>query len=51
MMVMILLLGVSLFVALIFLAAFIWSARSGQFEDQYAAANKILFEKRNSKKK
>jgi cbb3-type cytochrome oxidase maturation protein len=51
MMVMVLLLSVSLFVALLFLLAFIWSARNGQFEDRFAAANKILFENKQPKNK
>ena len=48
MIVLILLLAVSLSVALGFLVAFIWSAKSGQFDDFFSPANKILFEK-NSK--
>lgn len=42
--VMIILLGASLVVALIFLGAFIWSVRSGQYEDDFSPAHKILFE-------
>lgn len=42
--VMILLLGVSLFVGIIFLVAFIWSVRNGQFDDDFTPAHKILFE-------
>lgn len=41
---MILLLGASLCVGIIFLIAFIWSVRSGQFDDDYSPAHKILFE-------
>lgn len=41
---MIILLGASLVVALIFLAAFIWSVKNGQFDDDYSPAHKILFE-------
>jgi cbb3-type cytochrome oxidase maturation protein len=40
----ILLIGVSLFVALIFLAAFIWSVKSGQYEDKYTPSVRILFD-------
>ena len=42
--VIIILLGASLLVALFFLAAFIWSVRSGQFEDHFSPAHRILFE-------
>jgi cbb3-type cytochrome oxidase maturation protein len=47
--VMIILLGASLIVALIFLGAFIWSVRSGQFEDDFSPAHKILFEDKTAK--
>lgn len=47
--VMILLLGASLIVALIFLGAFIWSVRTGQYEDDFSPAHKILFEDKPSK--
>jgi cbb3-type cytochrome oxidase maturation protein len=39
-----LLIGVSLFAALIFLAAFIWAVRNGQFDDQETPARRILFD-------
>ena len=39
-----LLIGVSLFAALIFLGAFIWAVRDGQFEDNDTPARRILFE-------
>lgn len=39
-----LLIGVSLFAALIFLGAFIWAVRSGQFEDNYTPSLRILFD-------
>jgi len=39
-----LLIGVSLFAALIFLGAFIWAVRSGQFEDNYTPSIRILFD-------
>jgi len=39
-----LLIGVSLFAALIFLGAFIWAVRSGQFEDTYTPSIRILFD-------
>jgi cbb3-type cytochrome oxidase maturation protein len=39
-----LLIGVSLFVALIFLAAFIWAVRNGQFDDNETPSIRILFD-------
>lgn len=38
------LIGASLLVALIFLGAFIWSVRSGQYEDDYTPSVRMLFE-------
>lgn len=42
-----LLIGVSLFAALIFLAMFIWAVKSGQYEDNYTPSVRILFEEEN----
>jgi len=39
-----LLIGVSLFAALIFLGLFIWAVRSGQFEDNVTPSIRILFD-------
>ena len=39
-----LLIGVSLFAALIFLGLFIWAVRSGQFDDNYTPSVRILFD-------
>ncbi|MBN2636898.1 MAG: cbb3-type cytochrome oxidase assembly protein CcoS [Prolixibacteraceae bacterium] len=39
-----LLIGVSLLAALIFLAAFIWAVRTGQFEDNETPAIRVLFD-------
>ena len=47
--VMILLLGASLIVALIFLAAFIWSVKNGQYDDDFSPSHKILFEDKPTK--
>ncbi len=38
------LIGVSLFAALIFLAMFIWAVRTGQYEDNYTPSVRILFD-------
>lgn len=45
--VIIILLGASLLVALFFLAAFIWSVKSGQFEDNFSPAHRILFDNKS----
>jgi len=39
-----LLIGFSVLLALIFLAAFFWASRSGQHDDLYTPAIRILFE-------
>ena len=39
-----LLIGVSLFAALIFLGLFIWAVKSGQFDDNYTPSVRILFD-------
>ncbi|WP_163322275.1 cbb3-type cytochrome oxidase assembly protein CcoS [Draconibacterium mangrovi] len=39
-----LLIGVSLLVALIFLGAFIWSVRSGQYDDNETPSMRMLFD-------
>lgn len=39
-----LLIGVSLFAALIFLGAFIWAVRNGQFDDNETPSIRILFD-------
>lgn len=39
-----LLIGVSLFAALIFLWLFVWCVRSGQYEDIYTPSVRILFD-------
>ena len=38
------LIGISLTVALGFLGAFLWAARSGQFDDTYTPGVRVLFE-------
>lgn len=44
MIITIFLLSVSLIVALIFLVAYLWSVRNGQFDDDYAPAHRIFFD-------
>lgn len=48
--VMLLLLGASLLVGLLFLLAFIWSVKSGQLDDTYSPAHKIFFDDISIKK-
>jgi cbb3-type cytochrome oxidase maturation protein len=49
--IIIFLLSISLIVALVFLGAYIWSVRSGQFDDDYAPAHRIFFEDKKQKAK
>ena len=39
-----LLIGISLLIALIFLAAFFWNVRSGQYEDMFTLSARTLFD-------
>ena len=39
-----LLISISLLVALTFLGAFLWAVRSGQYEDTYTPAVRMLFD-------
>jgi cbb3-type cytochrome oxidase maturation protein len=51
MIVIVFLLSISLFVGLVFLCAYLWSARNGQFDDDYAPARRIFFEHTIKKQK
>ncbi len=42
--IIILLISISLTIALVFLGAFIWSMRSGQYDDTYGPSVRILFD-------
>jgi cbb3-type cytochrome oxidase maturation protein len=42
--IMFLLIGVSLFMAMGFLLAFVWTVKSGQMEDDYTPSVRILFD-------
>ena len=46
-----LLIGISLLVALTFLGAFLWAVRSGQYEDTYTPAVRMLFDEETQQKK
>ncbi len=47
--VIILLIIFSILVALIFLGAFIWAVKTGQFDDSYSPSVRILFEDKKKK--
>lgn len=51
MLIIILLIAISLTIAIIFLLAFIWSMKSGQFDDTYGPSVRMLFEDKRSPKK
>ncbi|MEO8862482.1 MAG: cbb3-type cytochrome oxidase assembly protein CcoS [Ginsengibacter sp.] len=42
--VLIILIGISILVATGFLIAFLWSARSGQYDDDYTPSVRLLFD-------
>lgn len=42
--ILIILIGASLIVAVLFLAAFIFAVKKGQYDDTYSPAHRILFE-------
>lgn len=46
-----LLIGVSLLAALIFLAAFIWAVKSGQYDDNETPAIRMLFDDESPEEK
>jgi cbb3-type cytochrome oxidase maturation protein len=48
---MFLLMAFSLLASLVFLAAYIWSVRSGQYEDKYTPSVRILFDEPKISKK
>ncbi len=45
------LIAFSLVVALVFLGAFIWSIKNGQYEDDYTPSVRILFEEQKTQSK
>jgi cbb3-type cytochrome oxidase maturation protein len=44
MLIVVLLISISLFIALIFLGVFYWNIRSGQYDDMYTPSVRMLFE-------
>jgi cbb3-type cytochrome oxidase maturation protein len=47
---LLLLIPIALFLGLLGLGAFLWSLRSGQFDDMEGAANRILFDDEDEQK-
>lgn len=47
--VLFILIGFSLMVALFFLGCFFWAVKSGQYEDRYTPAVRMLFDDRQTK--
>lgn len=43
------LIAISLTIAIVFLVAFIWGMRSGQFDDTYGPSVRMLFEDKKKK--
>lgn len=44
------LIGISLTIALVFLGAFLWCLKSGQFDDTYGPSVRMLFDDKKKKK-
>ncbi|MEZ4944913.1 MAG: cbb3-type cytochrome oxidase assembly protein CcoS [Cyclobacteriaceae bacterium] len=49
--IIILLICISLTIALLFLGGFIWSMRSGQYDDTYGPSVRMLFDDKKKNKK
>lgn len=47
--IIILLIGISVSVAVVFLLIFIWSMKSGQFDDTYTPSVRMLFDEADTK--
>jgi cbb3-type cytochrome oxidase maturation protein len=47
--VIVVLIGVSIFVAVGFLAAFLWAVKSGQYDDRYTPSVRMLFDDEKKK--
>jgi len=48
--IIILLIGISLTIALIFLGIFLWSMKNGQYDDTYTPSIRMLFEEKKKNK-
>ena len=49
--IIVLLIAISLTIALIFLGVFIWSLKSGQYDDTYTPSVRMLFEDKKADEK
>ena len=49
--VILILLSASLCIAIGFLISFLWSVKSGQYDDDYTPSVRMLFEEKNSEEK
>jgi cbb3-type cytochrome oxidase maturation protein len=49
--IIILLIGISLTIAIIFLAVFFWNMKSGQYDDTYTPSVRMLFDGKPKKEK
>jgi cbb3-type cytochrome oxidase maturation protein len=49
--VIVVLIGISLFVAIGFLVAFLWAVKSGQYNDTYTPSIRMLFDDEKKQKK
>ncbi len=47
--IIIILISISLTIALVFLGAFIWNMKSGQYDDTYGPSVRMLFEDKKKK--
>ncbi len=47
--ILVVLISISLFIAMVFLGAFLWSLKSGQFDDTYGPSVRILFDDKKKK--
>jgi cbb3-type cytochrome oxidase maturation protein len=50
MLIIILLISISLTIAIIFLVAFVWGMKSGQFDDTYGPSVRMLFDDKKKTK-
>ena len=48
--IVIVLIGISLTIALVFLGVFLWAIKSGQYEDTYTPSIRMLFEDKKEKR-
>jgi cbb3-type cytochrome oxidase maturation protein len=48
--IIIILIGISLVIALVFLGVFFWAMKSGQFDDTYTPSVRMLFEDKKKEK-